>query len=276
MNEPPLDEGIFSRATADTVSAFKTIRFYLFVLLFDALVAVLIFLIRERLYGSQDSLNIPVPMSIILAVVPLLGGSIIALTVVFLFNLIILVPYRQRNEARIYATNLLQERADAVSATPKVELSPFIGEGMAQLRVTNVGASKIKCQGQMRSVSPPPSKPKSLPYAIRWRGNSFPKSNAGLVEIVGGGDNVLQVAKQLSSNSRTKVNETLLLRSDEDDSRFRVSAEFGKEVVCEIHILCDPAVIGQNRGKYAIVIGGGGGIAGFREVKPSEEAIITN
>ena len=145
-------------------------------------------------------------------------------------------------------------------------LEPFVAEGMAQLRVTNIGNSAIRCQGQMNGVSPSPSKAESIPYPIRWKGIAHPSSSTQGLEILGGSTRVLEIARQSSSNSKTRINEAYLLRSDGEDNRFRVSAEFGKTINCEIEILCEPPLPSPKRCEYAIHIGAGGGISQFQEI----------
>lgn len=150
------------------------------------------------------------------------------------------------------------KRVPASSVVERIETTPFVESGMAQLRITNTGNTSLRCQVQMTDMVPAPSKPERLPYGLRWKGHE-----AAIFEILPGASGVLEIAKQVSSNGESRENVLRLLSAESGDGRFTVTAGFGTSVECEIGIASDPPLSEGGRSRYKMTIGNDGGIASF-------------
>ena len=216
------------RAWNDTISAQKTVKFMWLVN------GVWVVSVGAWLFAIAPPSASPFEI-VIRAVSGGLIGLITSFAFLYVFSFV-RAPYRQRDEA----LTLLEAKEESNVLNARVSTEPFISGGMAQLRIWNLGNTTIKCQGDMRSLEPQPTKPEILPYSIRWQGPN--PTSAHLAEIVGGSSGVLEVAQHRGANNTDKTALLRLLKADGEDNRFNVSTTFNEPVLCEIAILCEPAL----------------------------------
>ena len=107
MNKPDLEQSLWSRAKDDTILAFRTIKFWILLITWEAVLLVVPSLFVEIDISIVEYCNIQA--------VVFLGGMLTLLIVVF-FVIFLFTPYKQRNEAR----ELLKSIPGHTSDSPKI------------------------------------------------------------------------------------------------------------------------------------------------------------
>jgi hypothetical protein len=124
----PLNETVWQRANKDTLSAFHTLRFWLFDILGVAIFSLLVLVYTPSWVNNEWKILYQV-------LVPVFVG-VIGLGVLYLVSLI-KAPYLQCNEAR---TLLKQSTKLAEKTSPRIIVTHHIHNDRAILEVNNIGA----------------------------------------------------------------------------------------------------------------------------------------
>lgn len=233
-------ESAWRRGWNDTKSAWSSWRFKLLEGVAAPVAAIVVGLIRSPAAGA------------VAAFVVVAGGLLLVWVVVSLR-----APARQRDEARSSLARLVSEQQHQEASRPRVAMTPFVDAGIAQLRVEHDGNTTLRCQAQMKQMSPSPSKPERLPYSLKWKGQA-----EAVKDILPGATGVLEIARQVSTNKASSENVLVLLSAEGDDRRFTVTSGLGAGVEVEVEIASDPPVLNASV-SYKIGIGSDGGIDSF-------------